>query len=121
MEGRGWVHVPPVCRSGCTHTGGHGHPARPKYRAWTRAEVWAPLVERGLHLLSSRELTKLQRIFVSCSWRLRSAPTGSPRPRLQDLLAPRSRGHGHQDQGSQRATCLRPGRPRGEVAEVLRP
>ena len=75
VEGRGWVHV---LSAGDTHTGGPGLPARPKHRAWTRADVWAPLAERGLHLLSSQALRKLQRIFEPCSWSLRSAPAGSP-------------------------------------------
>lgn len=76
--GRPGLGARPVRWRGCTHTGGPGLPARPKHRAWTRAEVWAPLAERGLHLLSSQALRKLQRIFAPCSWSLRSAPAGSP-------------------------------------------
>ena len=120
--GRPGLGAHPVRWRGCTHTGGPGLPARPKHRAWTRAEVWAPLEERGLHLLSSQALRKLQRIFAPCSWSLRSALAGSPRTRRQGLSAASGPPAtlGDQGQGSRRAVCPRPGRPGGEAAEVLR-
>ena len=110
MEGRGWVHV--LSAGVAAHT---RPPARPQHPAWTRAEERAPLAERGLHLLSSQVLTKVQRVFAPCSWRLRSAPAGSPRPRLPGLSAASGRRHGDQGRGNQRAVCPRPGRPEGRL------
>ena len=62
---------------GCTHSGSHVLPARPKHQAWSRVEVQ---VERGLRSPRVQVLVTLQQISVSSSWCLRSIPTGPPRP-----------------------------------------